>query len=71
MRGSCVGPRTFLIVNTKEETNVTNEEYKTAVLRAAEISEKVTDQLDDAGLEWFEEYCEIYKDIVIYELENK
>ncbi|MDO4744388.1 MAG: hypothetical protein Q4A86_03280 [Clostridia bacterium] len=50
---------------------MTSEEYKATVLRAAEISEKLTAQLDEEGLDWFEEYCDAYKDIVIYEFENE
>lgn len=46
-------------------------EYEKAILRADEISRKLTEQLDENGLELFEEYCENYKEIVRYETENK
>lgn len=49
---------------------MTTAEYKAAVLRAAELSRKLTAQLDEEGLDLFEEYCENYKNIVEYEINS-
>jgi len=46
---------------------MTELQYKNAILRSAEISRKLSEILDDEGLTLFEEYCENYRSIVIYE----
>lgn len=50
---------------------MTEKEYKSKILQLADISKELTIMLDERGQDLFEEYVEIYAEIVKFELLNK
>ena len=50
---------------------MTEEKYRAAILRAAEISRLLNLKLDEEGLDLFEEYGTLYEEIVKYEMMHK
>ncbi len=50
---------------------MTEESYRAAILRAAEISRLLNLKLDKEGLDLFEEYGDLYGEIVKYEIMHK
>ncbi len=47
------------------------EEYRNAVIRAAQISVELSAMLDERGQDLFEEYGNTYEEIVRHETANK
>ena len=46
---------------------MTHDEHRAAILQLAQISEALTQKLDEEGQGLFEAYCTLYERVVIYE----
>jgi len=76
VRGSgCEAPHFLFIKNTKEEKAVNKilnyTEHQDALLRLAEISEKLTFKLDEEAMDLFEQYGNLHESVIKYSMLNK